>query len=120
MDISEHDRQRISATNSRRRNQDVRRDRLRAGETSSDAIGLPILLAALAALALPWLLVALTAPTVHRRWCSSRPARTEPGASSIADQATQGALSGGAPRDETGLRWREGKGPQGCQVAKCD
>jgi len=61
MDISEHDRQRISATNSRRRNQDVRRDRLRAGETSSDATGLPILLAALAALALPWLLVALTA-----------------------------------------------------------
>jgi hypothetical protein len=43
--------QRISATNSRRRNQDVRRDRLRAGETSSDATGL--LLAALAALALP-------------------------------------------------------------------
>jgi hypothetical protein len=49
-----------------RRNQDVRRDRLRAGETSSDATGLPILLAALAALALPWLLVALTALTVHR------------------------------------------------------
>jgi hypothetical protein len=58
--------QRISATNSRRRNQDVRRDRLRAGETSSDATGLPILLAALAALALPWLLVALTALTAHR------------------------------------------------------
>jgi hypothetical protein len=56
---------RISATNSRRRNQDVRRDRLRAGEISSDATGLPILLAALAALALPWL-VALSALTVHR------------------------------------------------------
>ena len=23
-------------------------------------------------------------------------------------------------RVATGLRWREGKGPQGCQVAKCD
>jgi hypothetical protein len=53
MDISEHDRQGISATNSRRRNQDVRRDRLRAGETSSEATGLPIPLAALASLALP-------------------------------------------------------------------
>jgi hypothetical protein len=56
---------RISATNSRRRNQDVRRHRLHAGEISSDATGLPILLAALAALALPWL-VALSALTVHR------------------------------------------------------
>jgi putative membrane protein len=35
-------------------------------QTSSDATGLPILLAALVALALPWLLVAFTALTVHR------------------------------------------------------
>jgi putative membrane protein len=34
-------------------------------QTSSDAAGLPILLAALAALALPWLLVAFTALSVH-------------------------------------------------------
>lgn len=35
-------------------------------ETSSDATGLPILIAAVAALALPWLLVAFTAMTVYR------------------------------------------------------
>jgi putative membrane protein len=35
-------------------------------QTSSDATGLPILLAAMAALALPWLLVALTAMPVSR------------------------------------------------------
>ena len=34
--------------------------------TSSDATALPILIAAVAALALPWLLVAFTAMTVHR------------------------------------------------------
>jgi putative membrane protein len=66
MDISEPDRERISAA-------------IRAAEAktsgeivcvlaraSSDATGLPILLAALLALALPWLLVAFTALTVHR------------------------------------------------------
>jgi putative membrane protein len=66
MDISEHDRQRIS-------------DAIRAAEAktsgeivcvlaqaSSDASGLPLLLAALGALALPWLLVAFTALSVHR------------------------------------------------------
>ena len=35
-------------------------------QTSSDATALPILIAAVAALALPWLLVAFTAMTVHR------------------------------------------------------
>ncbi|MGP0092115.1 MAG: TPM domain-containing protein [Xanthobacteraceae bacterium] len=35
-------------------------------QTSSDATALPILVAALVALALPWLLVALTAMSVHR------------------------------------------------------
>jgi putative membrane protein len=35
-------------------------------QTSSDAIALPILIAAVAALALPWLLVAFTAMTVYR------------------------------------------------------
>jgi putative membrane protein len=35
-------------------------------QTSSDATALPVLLAAVAALALPWLLVAFTAMTVHR------------------------------------------------------
>ena len=35
-------------------------------QTSSDATALPILVAAVAALALPWLLVAFTAMTVHR------------------------------------------------------
>ncbi len=34
-------------------------------ETSSDATGLPLLIAAIAALALPWFLVAFTALTVH-------------------------------------------------------
>ena len=35
-------------------------------QTSSDATALPVLIAAVAALALPWLLVAFTAMTVHR------------------------------------------------------
>jgi putative membrane protein len=35
-------------------------------QTSSDATALPVLIAAVAALALPWLLTALTAMTVHR------------------------------------------------------
>ena len=66
MSISEQDRERISKA-------------IRAAEaktsgeivcvlahTSSDAIALPILIAAVAALSLPWLLVALTAMTVYR------------------------------------------------------
>jgi len=66
MTMSPQDRQRIS-------------DAIRAAEaktsgeivcvlaqTSSDATALPVLIAAVAALALPWLLVALTAMTVHR------------------------------------------------------
>jgi putative membrane protein len=66
MTMSPQDRQRIS-------------DAIRAAEaktsgeivcvlaqTSSDATALPVLIAAAAALALPWLLVALSAMTVHR------------------------------------------------------
>jgi putative membrane protein len=61
MSISEHDRERISAA--------IRAAEARTSgeivcvlaETSSDAIGLPILLATLVALALPWVLMAATA-----------------------------------------------------------
>ena len=51
----------------RRRGEDVGRDRLRAGaDVRPTPTALPILLAAVGALALPWLLVAFTAMPVHR------------------------------------------------------
>jgi putative membrane protein len=66
MSVSEQDRSRIAAA--------IRAAEARtSGEivcvlarTSSDATALPVVLAALAALALPWLLVALTEMSVHR------------------------------------------------------
>jgi putative membrane protein len=65
MSISEHDRERISTA--------IRAAEARTSgeivcvlaESSSDAIGLPILLATLAALALPWVLMAATALPVR-------------------------------------------------------
>jgi putative membrane protein len=66
MDISPHDRERIAAA--------IRTAEAKtSGEivcvlaaTSSDATALPVLLAALAALAVPWLLMSFTAMTVER------------------------------------------------------
>jgi putative membrane protein len=66
MDISEHDRERISAAIRAAEAKTSGEIVCVLAQTSSDATGLPILLAALAALALPWLLVAFTALTVHR------------------------------------------------------
>ena len=66
MSISEQDRERISSA--------IRAaEAMTSGEivcvlaqTSTDATALPILIAAVTALALPWLLVAFTEMTVHR------------------------------------------------------
>jgi putative membrane protein len=66
MDLSEHDRERISAAIRAAEAKTSGEIVCVLAQTSSDATGLPILLAALAALALPWLLVAFTALTVHR------------------------------------------------------
>jgi putative membrane protein len=66
MHISESDRQRISAAIHAAEAKTSGEIVCVLAQTSSDAAGLPILLAALAALALPWLLVAFTALTVHR------------------------------------------------------
>jgi putative membrane protein len=66
MDISEHDRERISAAIRAAEAKTSGEIVCVLAQTSADATGLPILLAALAALALPWLLVAVTALTVHR------------------------------------------------------
>jgi putative membrane protein len=65
MVISEHDRERISAAIRAAETNTSGEIVCVLAETSSDATGLPILIAALAALALPWLLVAFTALTVH-------------------------------------------------------
>jgi putative membrane protein len=66
MHISESDRQRISAAIHAAEAKTSGEIVCVLAQTSSDATGLPILLAALVALALPWLLVAFTALTVHR------------------------------------------------------
>ena len=66
MHISEPDRARISAAIRAAEAKTSGEIVCVLAQTSSDATGLPILLAALVALALPWLLVALTALTVHR------------------------------------------------------
>jgi putative membrane protein len=65
MIISEHDRERISAAIRAAEANTSGEIVCVVAETSSDATGLPILIAAIAALALPWLLVAFTALTVH-------------------------------------------------------
>lgn len=66
MSISEQDRERISkairAAEAKTSGEIV----CVLAQTSSDATALPILIAAVAALALPWLLVAFTAMTVYR------------------------------------------------------
>lgn len=66
MSISEQDRERISkairAAEAKTSGEIV----CVLAQTSSDATALPVLLAAVAALALPWLLVAFTAMTVYR------------------------------------------------------
>jgi putative membrane protein len=66
MDISEQDRARISAAIHAAEGETSGEIVCVLAQTSSDATGLAILLAALGALALPWLLVAFTALTVHR------------------------------------------------------
>jgi putative membrane protein len=66
MDILEHDRERISAAIRAAEAKTSGEIVCVLAQASSDASGLPILLAALAALALPWLLVAFTALSVHR------------------------------------------------------
>ena len=66
MHISEPDRARISAAIRAAEAKTSGEIVCVLAQTSSDSTGLPILLAALVALALPWLLVALTALTVHR------------------------------------------------------
>jgi putative membrane protein len=66
MDISEQDRQRISAAIRAAEAKTSGEIVCVLAQASSDASGLPLLLAALGALALPWLLVAFTALSVHR------------------------------------------------------
>ena len=66
MNISEQDRERISAAIRAAESKTSGEIVCVLAQTSSDATGLPILLAALVALALPWLLVAFTAMSVHR------------------------------------------------------
>jgi putative membrane protein len=66
MDISEQDRARISAAIRAAEAKTSGEIVCVLAQTSSDATGLAILLAALGALVLPWLLVAFTALTVHR------------------------------------------------------
>ena len=66
MGISEQDRERISDAIRAAEARPRARSSACWRETSSDATALPILIAAVAALALPWLLVAFTAMTVYR------------------------------------------------------
>ncbi len=66
MSISAEDRDRISDRHPRRRGENVGRDRLCAGPELRRRHGAAMFIAAVAALALPWLLVAFTAMTVHR------------------------------------------------------
>ena len=65
MTLSEHDRERISAAIRAAEAGTSGEIVCVLAETSSDATGLPLLVAAVAALALPWFLVAFTALTVH-------------------------------------------------------
>jgi len=65
MALSEHDRERISAAIRSAEAGTSGEIVCVLAETSSDATGLPLLVAAVAALALPWFLVAFTALTVH-------------------------------------------------------
>jgi putative membrane protein len=65
MAISEHDRERISAAIRAAEAKTSGEIVCVLAESSSDAIGLPILLATLAALALPWVLMAATALPVR-------------------------------------------------------
>ncbi len=66
MVISEADRERISTAIRAAETKTSGEIVCVLAQTSSDATGLPILIAAVAALALPWLLVAFTAMTVYR------------------------------------------------------
>jgi putative membrane protein len=66
INISEQDQERISAAISDTEAKTSGEIVCVLAQTSSDTIGLPILLAAAVALALPWLLVAFTEFSVHR------------------------------------------------------
>jgi putative membrane protein len=66
MSISEQDRERISKAIQAAEAKTSGEIVCVLAQTSSDATGLPILIAAVAALALPWLLVSLTSMTVYR------------------------------------------------------
>jgi putative membrane protein len=66
MSISEQDRERISTAIRAAEAKTSGEIVCVLAQTSSDASGLPILVAAVVALALPWLLVAFTAMSVHR------------------------------------------------------
>jgi putative membrane protein len=65
MAISEHDRERIAAAIRAAEAETSGEIVCVLAETSSDAIGLPLLLATVAALALPWVLMAATALSVR-------------------------------------------------------
>jgi putative membrane protein len=66
MDISAQDRERIASAIHAAEAKTSGEIVCVLAQTSSDATALPVLIAAAAALALPWLLVAFTAMTVHR------------------------------------------------------
>ena len=66
MNISEQDCERISAAIRTAESKTSGEIVCVLAQVSTDATGLPILLAALVALTLPWLLVAFTAMSVHR------------------------------------------------------
>lgn len=66
MNISEQDTERISAAIRTAESKTSGEIVCVLAQVSTDATGLPILLAALVALTLPWLLVAFTAMSVHR------------------------------------------------------
>ena len=66
MNISEQDSERISAAIRTAESKTSGEIVCVLAQVSTDATGLPILLAALVALTLPWLLVAFTAMSVHR------------------------------------------------------
>jgi len=66
MSISEQDRERISTAIRAAEAKTSGEIVCVLAQTSSDASGLPVLIAAVVALALPWLLVAFTATSVHR------------------------------------------------------
>ena len=68
MSISAQDRERISSAIHAAEEKTSGEIVCVLAQTSSDATALPVLMAAIAALALPWLLVALTAMTVQRSY----------------------------------------------------